>query len=82
MSEIVWQDPPPISRSAYDRRGKGRTQRFVADLQQQPGRWAFYRTLSSSSCGSYRENFPEVEWTVRKNPDGGFDLYARWVGAS
>jgi hypothetical protein len=78
MSDIVWQDPPPIIG------GLGTTQRFVQALKERPGTWALYpRALSTSSAASqYSKSFPLTEWTTRRRDDGKYDYYGRWVGES
>ena len=79
MTDIVWQDPPPNDWGGRNS-GKGRTQLFVEALKEHPDKWAVYPTLQGKSIGVYRQKFPDVEWTVRKRPDGRVDVYARYRG--
>lgn len=81
MSEIIWQDPPPDGR--HNARDKGRRQEFIAELKARPNEWGRYGIAVSSAVGTQiRQQFPGVEVTMRKRPDGKYDLYARWIGAA
>lgn len=77
---IEWGAPPPW-RPGGGKLGEGRTQQFVKALRERPGEWAKYpATFASAGIAAYRKNFPQVEWTARKNSEGRHDMYGRWIG--
>lgn len=83
MDDIKWAEPPPPRRNELNRRGHGRTQKFVAQLREHPGQWAQYQPDEphwASNATHIKAIDPHVEAVVRKRPDGKYDVYARWVG--
>jgi hypothetical protein len=86
MDEIVWEDPPPAPitgrRSDWPER--------LRPLVDHPKRWAKVAHYPSNS-GAFdparkirRGEYPLVlgkwEAEARRNPDGGSDLYVRYLG--
>jgi hypothetical protein len=56
--------------------------RFVAALKARPNRWAIYTEGSKNAVivSMAKKKFPDTEWTSRKQPDGTFTIYARYIG--
>lgn len=77
--KMVWKEPPPAKR------GRGRSTRlaaFVAALKERPNEWAVYRTdaTNASPVTQFGKKFKGTEWTSRKQPNGLFHIYARYIG--
>ena len=81
--KIKWASPPakrtPVSKTAG---GNGKTQRFVAALKKRPNKWAIYTEKCSNGVivTSAKKTFPDTEWTSRKDKDGTYTIYARYIG--
>lgn len=81
LDAIVWETPKP-AYGGNSKKRNGRTAAFVAVLKTRPNEWAVYRK-SHPNCGiiTYgKRTFKNTEWTSRRNPDGSFDIYARYIG--
>ena len=79
FDKIVWEEP---KQSRQGRGKQGQMQRFVEVLKSRPNEWAVYST-KHPNCAviTYgKKNFPKTEWTSRKNTDGTFKIYARYIG--
>lgn len=74
---ITWEEPPPPANGKW-----GKTQHFVEALKQRPGQWARYpgSYKQGASVTVNRTRFPGTEWTARKQPDGSYHIWGRWVG--
>lgn len=73
---LVWCEPPQSARTGNHLSQK-RVDDLVAQLQQQPGKWALVGVFAGCSCmTSYKRR--GVECTTRLREDGKRDLYARW----
>lgn len=95
MSEVVWQDPPEIVRSAGHRR-PSIWQQKLGPLVEHPGRWALvhqgsnhvYSTVIRYQITHGRMRVPEGtsaedwEFTSRKTADGTYDTYGRFIGGA
>ncbi len=78
--DIAWVAAPPAKG---DRRPVGRRRRFVTALQDRPGEWGQYLPgvpHNPTAASTLKRDYPGVETTSRRRPDGGTDIYARWVG--
>lgn len=79
FDKIVWETP----KEPRDRkRGGGQMARFVEVLKTRPNEWAVY-SAKHPNCSviTYgKKNYPKTEWTSRKNADGTFKIFARFVG--
>jgi hypothetical protein len=82
MTDIKWEEPPTDRRS----RGYGD---MAEPLRDKPGEWAKVAegisspTLANSIKQARVKSFAPAgsfEAVSRKNPDGGVDIYARYVG--
>jgi hypothetical protein len=82
---LVWEDPPPTGRP-----GKTAAQfgELLLELKKKPNTWAKIAVWAGES-GAYSgkkrltANPPvpgTFEYAVRKTPEGGSMLYARYVG--
>lgn len=90
-STLVWQDPPPPGGAAG--RTALWPQR-LAPFMANPGKWGIVHTYSNASTASslkkkFREGVLRVpdgtaaadfEFVGRKNDDGKFDVYCRYLG--
>ena len=79
MDDLTWVDEPP-QRSSMGSTGNGRAQRFVNQLQSNPGRWAIYPSPRKDHHGDLAKKFPDIEWTSRSNKDGSMVIYGRHIG--
>lgn len=81
---LAWTAPPTVVRpKGGPGRPPGRRARFVDMLKERPERWAQYLPgfqHSASAASVMTHDYPGVEAQYRKRPDGGYDIYARWVG--
>lgn len=83
--EIVWEAPPGISRRGGPR---PKHSAFFAALRERPGEWAIFTSnahhpsvLTGVKRGKYATTIEgEFDATSRKNPDGTFTVYVRYVG--
>lgn len=73
--EIEWGEPPPPKK-----RPNGTRLLFVEELRAHPGQWGKYPGSASaaSAVSGFKQVGPDLEWTVRKRPDGRFDIYGRF----
>lgn len=75
MTDIVWEEPP-----AHKMRGR-RSQivEFVAVLETNPGKWAFYKDGYSqrNANQSWKTKFPHIEWAIRRTDNGTYGVWAR-----
>ena len=79
MGEMIWVDQPPRAAQAGSR-GQGVTQRFVAELRTNPGRWALYPRERRSGTSSLKTMFPDIEWTSRAGTTAETRaIYGRYV---
>lgn len=80
--KIKWATPPAKRTAHTSNRRLGAIARFVEVLKTRPNKWAIYKTDSSNAVtvSTAKKAYPQTEWTSRKNPDGTFTLYARFVG--
>ena len=82
MSDIVWQDPPPVP-PPVGRQKPSKYAVLAEALRERPGQWALATTLGSdsSTITSYLKKRlgPGFEVTSRRNGDKR-DVYARYVG--
>lgn len=71
MSEIIWQDPPPM-------RPKGRQPRDPRKvaMDANPGRWILW-SIGTSTGTTSRLKRDGYESTVRRREDGRVETYAR-----
>lgn len=67
---LVWKDPPPSKTF-------GKLAGEIAELKAHPGVWALVRESTHRSAGISWERHG-CETTLRKNPDGTWQVYARW----
>ena len=80
LDNIKWQDPKPAYQGNRNTKN-GRTAGFVEILKTRPNEWAVYRT-GHPNCGiiTYgKRTFKNTEWTSRRNPDGTYDIFARYI---
>lgn len=79
FDKIVWEAP----RATRQGQAKsGQMKRFVEVLKTRPNEWALY-SAKHSNCAviTYgKKNYPKTEWTSRKNSDGTFKIYGRYIG--
>ena len=78
-AEIIWQTPPVRTGRG---RAPGAAAAFVAALKERPGEWAIYPNSDNSAMATTLKRRYGVETTVRKQPDGKFNIYVRWNGAA
>lgn len=84
MSDIVWEDPPP--KATHKRASK--VAPFFDALREHPGKWALYKEASTSAsvCTQIKSGrgYPvtpgEFDAATRKNEDGTYRIYVRFVG--
>lgn len=78
MKNVVWQDPPAVSR-----RGKPPKDHLVAVAKRNPGKWLVYgRNMLPNYAASVRKTNPTLEVTARKSARGkGCDIYIRFISA-
>jgi hypothetical protein len=69
------------------RRRAGKWQAITSELRSRPGEWARVDTVSNTAFatmlkqGKLGDAEPgEFEATCRRNDDGSYDIYARYVG--
>lgn len=82
-TKIKWASPPAKRTPVGKAKGaQGKTQRFVAALKKRPNQWAIYKEKCSNGVivSSAKKTFPETEWTARKDENGTFTIYARYIG--
>lgn len=87
MSEIVWAEPPEPTRRGIQ---PNDWITELAPLVEQPKRWAkvrHYKSIGGASNPAKQINERRVPLTVggweaaaRRDPDGGSDLYVRYLG--
>lgn len=72
---IQWETPPERGGTA----GRGKSQRFVAQLKERPGEWAIYPhpVAYPTQAGAHLRKFG-CETAVRTGNDGVVRLYVRW----
>ena len=77
MSSIEWAEPP----TAYTH-SRIFTQAVINALREAPNRWARVAVAHKSATVLYafRQAHAGFETRSVRNPDGTFDLYARFVG--
>ena len=81
--EVRWQDPPSNLRGT-----RGKHVPVAEMLRKHPGRWALVTTVRSKAYATLIRTAKfacyapagSFEATSRKNADGMFDIYARYVG--
>ena len=80
--KMKWSTPPPKRTGVGSKNRGGRTMRFVEALKARPNRWAIYTEGVSNavSVTMGKKRFPNTEWTSRKQADGTFTVYARYIG--
>lgn len=72
---LVWEEPPP-PRNPRKRTAES-TERILAQLKANPGKWALVMTVDYS--GGHNQWYSHgVEIARRKNSDNKFDVYMRW----
>lgn len=56
--------------------------RFVAAIKARPNRWAIYTEGASNAVivSIAKKKYPDTEWTSRKQADGTYTVYARYIG--
>lgn len=71
-----------MGKILHHRGARGDLRRFVEILKTQPFVWAAYRTdlMTLATVTHNKRAYPGTEWTSRKNMDGTFTLYGRWMG--
>lgn len=75
MTDIIWEDPPPKTRSGP----KSRSETFVAELEKHPGRWAKWGVFTHPAAATrLKKKYPHIEWTAR-HVDGKYHIYARCI---
>jgi hypothetical protein len=83
QTKIKWATPP-AKRTGTRSGGRklGATARFVEVLKTRPNKWAIYKSNANNAVtvSTAKKAYPQTEWTSRKNPDGTFTLYARFIG--
>lgn len=75
MIDIRWEEPP-----AGDPRGRpSQIKEFVAALESNPGKWAFFKAGYSqrNANQSWKAKFPSIEWAIRRADDGTYGVWAR-----
>lgn len=93
MSEVVWEDPPPVAPRRLGQRNtkQRRTAAFVAELRAHPGKWARYPFVlkTDSSAKSTASHIRRGDWVhgegfeaAAREVDGTPTVYARFVGES
>lgn len=81
-TKVKWSNPPKKRLGGAKPIGSGKTQKFVAVLKTRPNKWAIYRENCNNGVmvTANKKAFPNTEWTSRKNPDGTFTIYGRYIG--
>ena len=81
-TKMKWSTPPKKRTGLGGANGSGKTQKFVSVLKTRPNRWAIYKENCSNGVmvTQNKKAFPNTEWTSRKNQDGTFTIYARYIG--
>ena len=76
--KIKWETPSPAHS---ENRGKAAV--FVEALKTRPSEWALYRENAKNAVlvTEFKRKYPFTEWTSRKNADGTFRIYGRYVGS-
>lgn len=75
--EMVDDIPPPSPSKAR----RGRTQRFIAATQENPGKWLVYgRNVSRVRIYDLRQREPKIDWQFRAIEDDRQTgtVYGRW----
>lgn len=75
---MTWKNPPPAQRG----RGATKLRVFVAALKERPNEWALYRTdaPNAATVSANTSRYAGTEWTSRKQPNGKFHIYGRYIG--
>lgn len=91
MSDVHWEDPPPVVHRNVPSSKTLALAAFADELRDHEGKWAVY-PLPLSSKDSVRTTAQRVKagrWTpgvgfeaVTRNTDDGYRLYVRYVGTS
>lgn len=84
--EIVWKDPPPLSKYG----AHGIWERRLAPLVERPGEWAVVKETAKTNTSIaaqlrrrvYRIPFPSHEWEFvqRSSDHNTIEIYARYLG--
>ena len=71
-----------MGRILHHHGARGDLRQFVGILKTQPMVWAAYRAdlMTLATVTNNKRAYPGTEWTSRKNKDGTFTLFGRWVG--
>ncbi|MDK9341382.1 hypothetical protein [Propionibacterium freudenreichii] len=85
--QITWTDPP-VTKNSGGRGGAGRWNPVVAQLRDNPGRWALIGNFAGNVPAGFRTGKTigwtpgEFEFTQRSTGDHRVDVYARFIGGA
>ena len=80
-ANVKWVDPPQSNRGR--KRGSSGSYAFYEALKSRPNTWALYRkdAPSATPVTVLAKRHPKTEWTSRKQRNGKFTIYGRYIGS-
>ena len=80
MSEtyVFIKDAPPKMKGIRGRETDPRLIAFVEHIKKNPGEWFAWRENQKTGA-NHKKRFPGTEWTSRRQQDGMFKTWGRWV---